>query len=229
MVLIGADTRFLASTRGHIVTLLRRDRRSVEDLAQALDLTPNAVRMQLTALERDGLVQRDGVRRGAGKPATLYELTPEAERIFPKAYGTLLHLFLDVVSERLPPAALEEVVREVGRRLAALAPRGSPVSGTWGAAGAPAPGERAARAIAVLHDVGGLAELEEGDGAAVIRGYSCPLAAVAPAHPEVCRLMETLLSALLGAAVRERCERGEPQCLFVLPTAPEPQPVERAP
>ena len=36
--------RFFASTRGRIVALLRRESRTVDELAQALDLTDNAVR-----------------------------------------------------------------------------------------------------------------------------------------------------------------------------------------
>ena len=45
-------------------------------------------------------------------------------------------------------------------------------------------------AVEVLNELGGLAELEERDGAVVIRGYSCPLAGVTPDHPEVCRMAE---------------------------------------
>ena len=70
-------------------------------------------------------------------------------------------------------------------------------------------------AVEVLNELGGLAELEEHDGGLVIRGYSCPLAAVTPDHPEVCRMAETLLTELAGVPVHEHCERGErPRCRF---------------
>ena len=81
--------RLYASTRGKIVTMLRRASRTVEELAEALDLTDNAVRTQLAALERDGWVQQSGKRRSSSKPASLYTLTPAAEELFPKAYGPL--------------------------------------------------------------------------------------------------------------------------------------------
>ena len=72
-------------------------------------------------------------------------------------------------------------------------------------------------AAGVLNDLGGLAELEERDGAFVIRGYSCPLAAVTPDHPEVCRMAETLITELVGVPIREHCDRGErPRCCFEL-------------
>src|SRR5687767_4210493 len=98
----GRDKRFFASTRGRVTALLRHGDRTVEELAQPLGLTDNAVRAHLATLERDGLVRQAGLRRGTSKPAYAYALTPAPERLFPKAYGTLLRMLLDVHSERLP-------------------------------------------------------------------------------------------------------------------------------
>ena len=61
----------------------------------------------------------------------------------------------------------------------------------------------------MLNELGGLAELEEQDGTLVIRGYGCPLAAVTPYHPEVCRLAEALVAEVAGVPVQEYCERSE--------------------
>ena len=100
------DEKFFESTRGQIVTLLRRSNRTVEDLARALGLTNNGIRAHLAVLERDGIVrQRGSVRRGSGggKPAYIYELTSEAEDLFPKAYAPALGRLLDVLAERLGP------------------------------------------------------------------------------------------------------------------------------
>ncbi len=59
------DQKFFASTRGQIVTLLRRTSYTVEELAQAVGLTDNGVRAHLAILERDGIVQQRGtVSRG---------------------------------------------------------------------------------------------------------------------------------------------------------------------
>jgi predicted ArsR family transcriptional regulator len=201
------DQRFFASTRGQIVALLRRTSRTVEELAAALGLTDNAVRTHLASLERDGLVRRGGARRGGGKPAFLYDLTPEAERLYPKVYGAVLHRLLDVLTERLGPAEVLDLLRETGRRLLA---------------GMPAPaGDRRARAgaaVALLNSWGGLAEVEEHDDGIVIQGYRCPLAEALPGHPEICTLAEELVSEMVGAPVREVCERGEfPRCRFAIP------------
>ena len=42
-----------------------------------------------------------------------------------------------------------------------------------------------------------------------IRGYSCPLAAAVPGHPEVCRLTETLLTELVDLPLQEQCDASE--------------------
>ena len=75
------DQKFFESTRGKVVTLLRRGGRTVEELAQELGLTDNGVRAHLASLERDGIVRQRGlVPHGSGgrKPAYIYELTPSS-------------------------------------------------------------------------------------------------------------------------------------------------------
>ncbi len=206
------DERFFESTRGQVVTLLRRSEHTVEELARALGLTDNGVRAHLAVLERDGLVRQSGVVRresGGGKPAYLYDLTEEAERLFPKAYEPALGRLLDVLSERLGSEESEALLRSVGRLMAEEHPVRTNDAR-----------ERLESAVDVFNELGGLAELEERDGAVVIRGYSCPLAGVSPEHPEVCRMAETLITELAGVPVYEHCDRGErPRCCFEVATS----------
>ena len=205
------DRKFFESTRGRVVTLLRRGGRTVEDLVQALELTDNGVRAHLSVLERDGIVQQQGTvsRGGGGKPAYVYELTPEAEALFPKAYSPVLRRLLDIMAERLGSEETEALLRAVRRRIAHE--RIVPESDLR---------VRLEAAVGVLNELGGLAELEECDGAFVIQGYSCPLSAVSSDHPEVCRMAETLVTNLAGVPIYEHCDRGErPRCCFEIAPA----------
>jgi predicted ArsR family transcriptional regulator len=201
------NRRFFSSTRGRIITLLRRSSRSVDELAQALDLTHTAVRAHLAALERDGLVQQRSERRGNRKPSSVYDLAPAAEFLFPQSYSQLLSKLLEVQQERMTPEEGEELLRTVGRRMAAQ----------WTIP----PGElnvRLEAAVEVLNQLGGLMEREIGEETLSIRGYRCPFAAVVREHPEVCHLTETLLTELVGVPVQEHCERtGAVPCRFVVP------------
>lgn len=204
--------RLLTSTRGRIVGLLRRSSRTVNELAEELKLTDNAVRSHLAALERDGLIaQHHAQPSGVGKPAFVYTLTPEADALLPKAYAPVLGELLSTLAERMGPDELEQLLREVGRRAAA------------GRKGAGADIRmRVDAAYGVLGEMGGVADVEETDDAVFIHGYSCPLAGLVPKHPEVCKLTEALLSEIVGVPVREQCDKGErPRCCFEIPLGGE--------
>jgi predicted ArsR family transcriptional regulator len=213
MLAAGLSRRFFETTRGQVVALLRRSSRTVEELAQALGLTDNAIRSHLSSLERDELVRQDGVRRGqgAGKPATLYEIHPEAEPLFSRAYAPVLGALLEELDAQLSPERREALMQAVGRRLA-------------GGVGRPPAGDLDARVkagVALLNSLGGAAEAERRDGALVIRGCGgCPLSAATAHRPELCRAVQALLSEYIGAAVRECCDRGDrPRCHFEVAAA----------
>jgi hypothetical protein len=70
-------------------------------------------------------------------------------------------------------------------------------------------------AIAVLGEVGGACEYEKDDGQLVVRCFDCPLTVAVIGHPEICRLVETMLTDLLGVPVQQRCQaEPSPQCCF---------------
>ena len=201
------ESRFFASTRGKIVVLLRRARHTVDELASAVGLTDNAVRAHLATLERDGLVQQRGVRRGEGKPASLYELTTEAERLFPKAHAPVLGQLLSVLEERTSADELTSAMREVGRRL------GDGLPEPYGS-----PRERLQAAAGVLGSLGALAEVEGSDAEGLrLVGYSCPLGTIVDEHPQACLVAEALVGRASGLQVTEACERDQghpPRCRF---------------
>jgi len=200
------DKRFFGSTRGRIVALLRGTTKTVNELAAELQLTDNAVRAHLLSLERDGLVRQRGIQRGTRKPHFAYEMTDEAEHLFPKAYDALLTQLITALKARLTPLALEEVLREVGRSLARAQAAGEENADME---------SRIGKALAALEAIGGAARVENVNGKIVISSESCPLATAVSEHPEVCRLAETLLSEIIGVEVREHCDReGSPHCRF---------------
>ena len=204
------DKRFLASTRGRIVALLRRRTSTVDELAQTLGLTDNAVRAHLATLERDGLVERKGIRRGPSKPAYAYDLTGETEQLFSRAYAPILDALLAELLERDGPEAVDALLQIVGKRLAqARTPAGNIET-------------RLAQGAQVLNELGGLAEPEIENATLCIRGYSCPLATVTARYPAVCLAAASLLTEVVGVPMEEQCERGErPRCYFAGMRPPE--------
>ena len=199
--------QFFESSRGRIVDRLRRGGQTVDELTSALDLTDNAVRVQLASMERDGMVRRTARRRGPTRPSNVFELTPELEQLLSRAYVPLLTQLVRAFAEREPAEEFDALMRAAGRGLAresaARVPNG-PLA------------ERAAAASRFLNsELGALTEVEQPDGGLVIRGHGCPLAALTGKHPGVCHAIESLLTEMLGARVHECCDRRErPRCCF---------------
>lgn len=199
----GQDTQ---ATRGRLLTLLRGVPRTVDDLADALGLTDNAVRFHLAGLERDGAVERAGVRKpdGAGKPAVLYTISPEADIAFSRAYAPVLAACLEELRDEMPTEALIRLLRRVGERLARNV---EPGTGSLKS--------RVSAASALLNQLGGLTTVEQSPGVFRIIGQGCPLGAAVATEPCLCHAVESLLTQVVGKEVREHCNHsGRPSCCF---------------
>jgi predicted ArsR family transcriptional regulator len=200
--------RILEKTRARVVELLRHAPRTTDELAAELGLSDNAVRAHLATLERDGLVGAGGERREGrvGKPATIYQITPDAEPLFSEAYLPFLRSLLAALGERLSKEQLDRLLADVGARLAAGV---RPLSGDLP--------QRVHAASKLLNHLGGLSSVEEMDRGTgyLITSRGCPVGVAVRERPEVCEAIVTLLSELTGAEVRSCCQRtGRPSCCF---------------
>lgn len=202
-------------TKGLLLGLVRGQPRTVNDLADALGISNNAVRAHLAGLERDRLVRPGGRQPSTGgKPARLYELTPEAEELFPKAYAPVLAELLKVLGEKRGELEVEELLRQVGGRLGAR-------SGANGAGASEAARVRAAAEL--LESLGGSVEVTETEGGWRLRSAGCPLSGVVAEVPDACTLAEALVAEVTGRPVSEVCEKGErPRCAFEVRGAETP-------
>src|SRR5437762_10365021 len=179
---IGWRERLFKSTRGKILELLRTRECTVNDLAEALRLTDNAVRAHLASLERDRLVLQSGMKPGIRKPPTTYVLGPEAEHLFPKAYGRLVSLLMSIFARQVKPRDLRAGMRAAGRSVAKEHLR--ELRGKTRE-------QRIDAAVGRLKALGGAATFKEEDGKHFIYGNCCPIAAATANHPEACLLAES--------------------------------------
>ena len=203
---IGWRGRLFKSTRGKILGLLRTREWTVNELAEKLRLTDNAVRAHLASLERDRLVAQSGLKPGIRKPHTTYGLGPDAEHLFPKAYGRLVSLLMSILARQVKPRNLRAGMRAAGRTVAKEHLRG--LRGKTRE-------QRIDAALDILKELGGTATFREEDGRHFIYGNGCPIAAATANHPEACLLAESLLTEIIGAPVKEHCTRGSaPSCRF---------------
>ncbi|SMB94477.1 helix-turn-helix transcriptional regulator [Deinococcus hopiensis] len=177
---------------------------SIRDLMQALQISENAVRHHLAALERGGYLRAvdDQPREGAGRPARLYGLTETAETLFPKYYAELLELIL---AEAEHQTMLDPLVGSLVKRLAdQIRPKLENLTHE----------ERILLAAEHLNLGGNLSQLERTPGGWELRAYNCPYLAVGCRFEAVCNIAPRVLSIATGlAAERVVCQRdGKAAC-----------------
>ena len=203
------DSRFFQSTRGKIVTALRRQHSaSAVDLAEAFGLSTNAVRQQLITLERDGYVEERSVRRGPTKPTLEYSLTAAAETLFPQRYDKMLNAVLSEVRTSFGQAGLESVLGKLGER---AADKYRSKLGAQDLKG------RVYELAAMLRENGVDADVVEGAGGSLeLREHNCPYGQTVGEHPEVCSIIHTVFHTTIPGQTRqiESIATGGDACRF---------------
>lgn len=193
-------------TRDDVMLHLLRNREgglTLDELAERVGVSRNAVRQHITALERDGLVRPVGLRRTGRRPSRAYGLTAEGGERFPRQYDRLALALLEAVLE----AMVDDLARAWLPELERLAPEA-----------------RRRRVLEVMNELGYHASPAE-DGAG-LKAVNCVFHNVARRNRAVCRFDERLLSRLLGAPVRlTSCMAlGDGACAFAAPAGEVPAP-----
>jgi predicted ArsR family transcriptional regulator len=208
------DSRFFQSTRGKIVTALRRRHSaSAVDLAEEFGLSPNAVRQQLLALDRDGYVVERSVRRGPTKPTLEYSLTPSADTLFPQRYDKMLNAVLHEVRNSFGKEALDSVLGKLGDRAAEKYRAKLTAPDVRG---------RVYELAALLRENGVEADVVETPGGSLeLREHNCPYGQTVGEHPEVCTIIHTVLGETVSKDTRqiESIATGGDACRFEIAAA----------
>jgi predicted ArsR family transcriptional regulator len=188
-----------SALRREILVGLRRDGpASPDQLAGAIGASRTGVLQQLRALEATGFVSRQTVRHGVGRPRHLYDITAEAQQLFPTNYDGLAAGLLAAIGAVGGDALVEQVFiarrRQIGDRVRReLDDR----------VGADAAFVDRVRALAVLQDEQGyLADATiEPDGSIRLREHNCAILDVAQGQRAACDAELDLFRDVLGADV----------------------------
>jgi DeoR family suf operon transcriptional repressor len=188
----------LPTTRRAILNIIKRQGPlDAAAVAQALALTPAAIRLQLARLEEDGLLlHREEVPEGAGRgrPRHVYELAAAAEALYPKRYGDLTTELLGYLGG--PDASQVDELFEQRRlrRVAGALPRTANLPFD----------DQVAALTAILDEDGYLADAEKlPDGSWRITEHNCAILTVAHGFSQACTSeLAFIRDALPGATVR---------------------------
>jgi DeoR family suf operon transcriptional repressor len=169
-----------ATRRAILLTIKKRGEARAEDLAEALAITPSAVRQHLSALLGEGLVAVREQRGSAGRPKHFYSVTPAAEELFPKTYGDLTCELLDYLTAEEPEMVDTLFDRRRQRRVEAAKSRLAGRSFT----------ERVVELARILDEDGYLADVEhdedDEDGTWYIVEHNCAILEVAFRYGQAC-------------------------------------------
>jgi predicted ArsR family transcriptional regulator len=175
---------------------------SPDQLAERIGASRTGVLQQLRALEAAHLVSRQTVRHGVGRPRHLYDVTADAQDLFPSNYDGLAAGLLSAIEAVGGDDLLDQVFAARRRQLGDL------VRGRMAERIEPdAPLEDRVRELAVIQgDQGYIADTILGaDGTIRLREHNCAIFNVASGSPAACQAELELFSEVLGAdVVREQ-------------------------
>jgi len=202
--------RLLAGSRGRIVAELRKGPATVNELMERLSMSANAVRSQLSALERDELViVQPGSSAGVGKPPNTYQLTVDVGSLTPKAYADVLDIVLSATRNRVGPQRYALILDDAAACIAG----DRPLANSFEA--------RLVETKKLLTALGAEVDVQRDGDKVRLSGTDCPLASTTSAHPELCGMLADVIGRRLGRTVTECCDRSSPlpRCRFAVHAA----------
>jgi DeoR family transcriptional regulator, suf operon transcriptional repressor len=206
-----------ALRRAILVHLRRTGPASPDAIAASLGASRSGVAQQLRGLEGAGLVSRTSERHGVGRPRHVYDVTADAQGLFPSNYEGLAAGLMAAIIEIGGDDLLEDVFA-ARRRQAETVLRTSLAAAV--APGAPVV-DRVRELARLQDDLGYLAEVrEDPDGIRLVQ-HNCAVHDVARQNPAACRSELELFRDLLGTDVVRECHiAGGDRCCSYLVMPP---------
>jgi len=201
--------------------ILERGPQCAANIAEALQLSPAAIRRHLDALEAEGLITegraRTGGQRGRGRPARAYALTDAGRSAFPHAYDDLATTALRYLRDTGGDEAIASFATHRADELAELLRTGV------AAAGADASNATRATVMAEALTAHGYAATTESAAAGTqICQHHCPVAHVAAEFPQLCEAETRAFENVLGTYVQRLATiaHGDGVCTTYVPDPP---------
>ncbi len=188
---------------------------SIQDLCDATHVTATAVRQRLNRLQSLGLVARETVRQGRGRPHHAYVITELGLRQFGDNYSELAQLLWNELSRIEDTQIRNSVVIRLRETLARR--YGAEVTGQTLE-------ERMEQLRGALTERGFHVELDQQDGLPILRENNCPYHELAGMDRAICALEQDVFEQILGTPlVLAHCSRdGDKCCEFHPRPVPEP-------
>ena len=173
---------------------------AVSDLADAMEVTPTAVRQRLTRLQSKEMIQREAVRNGRGRPKHRYWLTEKGVRETGSNFNDLAMTLWAEIRRNGDVELRRETLRRIARALAA---------GYRDQIKGETPAERMQSLANLLAERRIPASVENAGQGAALTTHACPYPKLAEQDQDVCNVERMMFSELIGQEVElTKCRLG---------------------
>lgn len=201
--------------------LMRQGQANAQDLANSLQISPQATRRHLNDLEAEGLIEHRQVQIGMGRPQHLYTLSDKGRDRYPDRYDEFALDLLDTLAETVGREQVGTILRKQWERKA-LEYRQRVGNGSLQ--------ERVANLVALRKAEGYMAEWHSADSLQdvsaagtspqyIITEYNCAISHIAESFPSVCGHELEMFSLALDGCKVERTHwlvNGEHRCGYLI-------------
>ena len=208
------------STKEDILNyLLKVNQTKAQELADLLEISPQAIRRHLKDLEIEGLIEHRAVQEGMGRPQYYYYLSKQGRDRFPNRYGEFAVSFLDTLMETVGEKQVGEVLKKQWERKA------DEYRQRIGAGSLQA---RVEKLVELRREEGYMAELHGIDKNIttskttekfILAEHHCAISEVAESYPTVCGHELEMFGAILPDCAIERTHwinNGEHSCGYLI-------------
>ena len=200
------------NTRNRVLrSLLLNQKRTVNELAEAVDINPISVRHHVTKLEAEGLILSEEERHGVGRPRLIFSLTPKGMEQFPQRYLQLTLRLLEQLKSSLPEKVLGNIFKDVAEGIAEDLTHDINLEDLDLK-------ERLELLQEVLTSEGFMVDLQEEEGNFYIVEASCPYHHVGEDYPEICVVDQELIAHFVSSTPKriECILEGDKQCKYLI-------------
>lgn len=177
--------------------LIHKSGLTVDELSKSLEITRNAIRQHLAALENAGFVVQGVTRATGGRPEQLYTLTEEGKEIFPRRYSWFAQLIVESIKQESGKEGLQESLNTMGTNVAnTLLMQNNGLENQ----------QQKLEKLADIMNQLGYSTRNVGviDGIPIVEAVNCIFHDIAVKNPEVCQFDLALLSKFTDSTIEHQ-------------------------
>lgn len=167
---------------------------TVDGLSKQLEITRNAVRQHLAALESNGLVTQGITRPSGGRPEQLYVLTDAGRELFPRHYSWFAQLIVESIKQESGAEGLRERMGAMGAEVAQQLRRQYP--------GLETRQQKVEKLAGIMEELGySTQSATAADGVPMLEADNCIFHTLAIQNPEICQFDLALMTTFTDSTI----------------------------